>query len=162
MHQNHHNNQHQSHHQQQHHHHQNNKPNHLVNGGGGGGVGATSNAMTDLSIISTSAAAVSVAATTTTPTTSSSRACYNEEGCADCVFSDNDGGYIETNQNGVTKTQPPTHEQSPPLTDDASPRRHSSMDQLMGLLNDMGKSSRTRSLSDGGGPDDGKHSIFKR
>ncbi|XP_055908323.1 mitogen-activated protein kinase kinase kinase kinase 5 isoform X2 [Eupeodes corollae] len=31
-----------------------------------------------------------------------------------------------------------------------SPRRHSSMDQLMGLLNDMGKSSRTRSLSDSG------------
>lgn len=147
MHQNHHNNQHQSHHHQ--HHHQNNKPNHLVNGGGG--VGATSNAMTDLSNISTSAAAVSVA----TPTTPSSRACYNEEGCADCVFSDNDG-YNETNQNGVTQTQPP-HEQSPQLTDDASPRRHSSMDQLMGLLNDMGKSSRTRSLSDGGGPDDGKN-----
>lgn len=40
----------------------------------------------------------------------------------------------ESNQNGV----------------EDSPRRHSSMDQLMGLLNDMGKSSRTRSLSDSG------------
>ncbi|XP_036334643.1 mitogen-activated protein kinase kinase kinase kinase 5 [Rhagoletis pomonella] len=35
-----------------------------------------------------------------------------------------------------------------------SPRRHSSMDQLIGLLNDMGKSSRTRSLSDGGTQED--------
>ncbi|KAL9919545.1 MAP4K3-like protein hppy isoform 8-T11 [Glossina fuscipes fuscipes] len=35
-----------------------------------------------------------------------------------------------------------------------SPRRHSSMDQLLGLLNDMGKSSRTRSLSDGGAQED--------
>lgn len=148
MHQNHHNNKHHSHHHQ--HHHQNNKTNQLVNGGGG--VGASSNAMTDLSNISTSAAAVSVAATPTTP---SSRAFYNEEGCADCVFSDSDG-YNETNQNGVAKSQP-SHD--PPLTDDASPRRHSSMDQLMGLLNDMGKSVRTRSLSDGGGPDEGKNYI---
>ncbi|XP_062127996.1 mitogen-activated protein kinase kinase kinase kinase 5 isoform X5 [Drosophila sulfurigaster albostrigata] len=44
----------------------------------------------------------------------------------------------ESNQNGV----------------EDSPRRHSSMDQLIGLLNDMGKSSRTRSLSDGGTQDD--------
>ncbi|KMY95033.1 mitogen-activated protein kinase kinase kinase kinase 5 isoform X3 [Drosophila simulans] len=35
-----------------------------------------------------------------------------------------------------------------------SPRRHSSMDQLIGLLENMGKSSRTRSLSDGGTQDD--------
>lgn len=35
-----------------------------------------------------------------------------------------------------------------------SPRRHSSMDQLLGLINDMGKSSRTRSLSDGGTQED--------
>lgn len=120
---------------------------------GGGGVGATtSNAMTDLSNISKSAAAVGVTTPTTTPL---SRACYNDEGCADCVFSDNDG-YNETNQNGIAKPPEP-HEQLPKLTDDASPRRHSSMDQLMGLMNDIGKSSRTRSLSDGGGPDDGKH-----
>ncbi|XP_043070783.1 mitogen-activated protein kinase kinase kinase kinase 5 isoform X2 [Drosophila grimshawi] len=44
----------------------------------------------------------------------------------------------ESNQNGI----------------EDSPRRHSSMDQLIGLLNDMGKSSRTRSLSDGGAQDD--------
>ncbi|XP_030563372.1 mitogen-activated protein kinase kinase kinase kinase 5 isoform X1 [Drosophila novamexicana] len=44
----------------------------------------------------------------------------------------------ESNQNGV----------------EDSPRRHSSMDQLIGLLNDMGKTSRTRSLSDGGAQDD--------
>ncbi|BFG06582.1 mitogen-activated protein kinase kinase kinase kinase 5 [Drosophila madeirensis] len=44
----------------------------------------------------------------------------------------------ESNQNGL----------------EDSPRRHSSMDQLIGLLNDMGKSSRTRSLSDGGTQDD--------
>lgn len=31
-----------------------------------------------------------------------------------------------------------------------SPRRHNSMDRLMGLLNDMGRTQRTRSLSDGG------------
>ncbi|XP_059226110.1 mitogen-activated protein kinase kinase kinase kinase 5 isoform X4 [Stomoxys calcitrans] len=35
-----------------------------------------------------------------------------------------------------------------------SPRRHSSMDQLLGLLNDMGTSPRTRSLSDGGTQED--------
>ncbi|XP_037940799.1 mitogen-activated protein kinase kinase kinase kinase 5 isoform X4 [Teleopsis dalmanni] len=35
-----------------------------------------------------------------------------------------------------------------------SPRRHSSMDHLMGLLNEMGKSPRTRSLSDSGTQDD--------
>lgn len=35
-----------------------------------------------------------------------------------------------------------------------SPRRHSSMDQLIGLLENMGKSPRTRSLSDGGTQDD--------
>ncbi|XP_067627102.1 mitogen-activated protein kinase kinase kinase kinase 5 isoform X2 [Eurosta solidaginis] len=44
----------------------------------------------------------------------------------------------ESNQNGL----------------EDSPRRHSSMDQLIGLLNDMGKSSRTRSLSDGGTQED--------
>ncbi|XP_033149133.1 mitogen-activated protein kinase kinase kinase kinase 3 isoform X5 [Drosophila busckii] len=44
----------------------------------------------------------------------------------------------ESNQNGL----------------EDSPRRHSSMDQLIGLLNDMGKSTRTRSLSDGGTQDD--------
>ncbi|XP_041447778.1 mitogen-activated protein kinase kinase kinase kinase 5 isoform X4 [Drosophila obscura] len=44
----------------------------------------------------------------------------------------------ESNQNGL----------------EDSPRRHSSMDQLIGLLNDMGKTSRTRSLSDGGTQDD--------
>lgn len=36
-----------------------------------------------------------------------------------------------------------------------SPRRHNSMDRLMGLLNDMGRTQRTRSLSDGG-QDEGK------
>lgn len=52
------------------------------------------------------------------------------DSCGDqCVYSN------ETNQNGIENT---------------SPRRHSSMDQLMGLLNEMGKSSRTRSLSDSG------------
>lgn len=35
-----------------------------------------------------------------------------------------------------------------------SPRRHSSMDHLLGLLNELGKSSRTRSLSDGGTQED--------
>nr|AAL49310.1 RH10407p [Drosophila melanogaster] len=35
-----------------------------------------------------------------------------------------------------------------------SPRRHSSMDQQIGLLENMGKSPRTRSLSDGGTQDD--------
>ncbi|XP_030381592.1 mitogen-activated protein kinase kinase kinase kinase 5 [Scaptodrosophila lebanonensis] len=35
-----------------------------------------------------------------------------------------------------------------------SPRRHSSMDQLIGMLNDIGKSPRTRSLSDGGTQDE--------
>jgi len=35
-----------------------------------------------------------------------------------------------------------------------SPRRHSSMDQLIGLLENLGMSSRTRSLSDGGTQDD--------
>lgn len=30
-----------------------------------------------------------------------------------------------------------------------SPKRHNSMDQIMGLFNDLGKSSRQRSLSDG-------------
>ncbi|XP_053962859.1 mitogen-activated protein kinase kinase kinase kinase 5 isoform X2 [Anastrepha ludens] len=44
----------------------------------------------------------------------------------------------ESNQNGL----------------EDSPRRHSSMDQLIGLLNEMGKSSRTRSLSDGGTQED--------
>ncbi|XP_065370241.1 mitogen-activated protein kinase kinase kinase kinase 5 isoform X3 [Calliphora vicina] len=44
----------------------------------------------------------------------------------------------ESNQNGL----------------EDSPRRHSSMDQLLGLLNEMGKSSRTRSLSDGGTQED--------
>ncbi|KQS62152.1 mitogen-activated protein kinase kinase kinase kinase 5 isoform X4 [Drosophila erecta] len=44
----------------------------------------------------------------------------------------------ESNQNGL----------------EDSPRRHSSMDQLIGLLENMGKSSRTRSLSDGGTQDD--------
>jgi hypothetical protein len=33
--------------------------------------------------------------------------------------------------------------------DDSSPKRHSSMDELMGLMNDLGKSTRQRSLSDG-------------
>ncbi|XP_070851066.1 mitogen-activated protein kinase kinase kinase kinase 5 isoform X5 [Drosophila suzukii] len=44
----------------------------------------------------------------------------------------------ESNQNGV----------------EDSPRRHSSMDQLIGLLENLGMSSRTRSLSDGGTQDD--------
>lgn len=35
-------------------------------------------------------------------------------------------------------------------TDDDSRLRHSSMDRLMSLLNDLGNSTRTRSLSDGG------------
>lgn len=40
------------------------------------------------------------------------------------------------------------------------------MDQLIGLINDMGKSSRTRSLSDGGTQDDDegkptRSSVFK-
>lgn len=47
---------------------------------------------------------------------------------------------IENNQNGI----------------DGSPRRHSSMDQLMGLLCDMEKNTRTRSLSDSQAPDDEK------
>lgn len=34
--------------------------------------------------------------------------------------------------------------------------RHNSVDNLMGLLNEMGKSSRQRSLSDGDGTHDGK------
>lgn len=34
------------------------------------------------------------------------------------------------------------------LTDET--RRHNSMDRLMGLFNDMGRTQRTRSLSDGG------------
>lgn len=36
------------------------------------------------------------------------------------------------------------------------PLRHSSMDRLMSLLNEMGQSPRTRSISDGG-QDEGKH-----
>ncbi|XP_075169555.1 MAP4K3-like protein hppy isoform X3 [Haematobia irritans] len=44
------------------------------------------------------------------------------------------------------------HENQNGLED--SPRRHSSMDQLLGLLNDMGTSPRTRSLSDGGMQED--------
>ncbi|XP_017051594.1 mitogen-activated protein kinase kinase kinase kinase 5 isoform X4 [Drosophila ficusphila] len=44
----------------------------------------------------------------------------------------------ESNQNGL----------------EDSPRRHSSMDQLIGVLENLGKSSRTRSLSDGGTQDD--------
>lgn len=59
--------------------------------------------------------------------TNISNACCSD-GCDEhCVFSN------EPNQNGI---------------DDPSPRRHSSMDQLMGLLHEMGKS-RQRSLSDG-------------
>lgn len=38
-----------------------------------------------------------------------------------------------------------------------SPRRNNSMDRLMGLLNDMGRTQRTRSLSDGG-QEEGKKS----
>ncbi|KAG4070511.1 hypothetical protein HA402_005743 [Bradysia odoriphaga] len=59
--------------------------------------------------------------------TNISNACCSD-GCDEhCVFSD------EPNQNGI---------------EDPSPRRHSSMDQLMGLLHEMGKP-RQRSLSDG-------------
>lgn len=39
------------------------------------------------------------------------------------------------------------------VTDES--RRHNSMDRLMGLFNDMGRTQRTRSLSDGG-KDEGK------
>lgn len=93
--------------------------------------------MTDLSNISN------------TPTvTPSSNACCNDDGCGvDCVFS---SSLNEKNQNGLMQTN----------TEDASPRRHNSMDQLMGIFNEMGKTSRTRSLSDGGGgggPEEGKY-----
>lgn len=40
-----------------------------------------------------------------------------------------------------------------------APLRHSSMDRLMSLLNDMGQSQRTRSLSDGG-QEEGKFKSF--
>lgn len=43
------------------------------------------------------------------------------------------GGNISSDNN--------THQESP---------RHNSMDRLMGMLNDMGRTQRTRSLSDGG------------
>lgn len=35
-------------------------------------------------------------------------------------------------------------------TSEAETRRHSSMDRIISMLNDMGNSQRTRSLSDGG------------
>lgn len=40
------------------------------------------------------------------------------------------------------------------------PLRHSSMDRLMSLLNDMGQSPRTRSLSDGG-QEEGDFTVFQ-
>ena len=55
-----------------------------------------------------------------------------------CMYNNSNN---ETNQNNVIE--------------ESSPRRHNSMDQLMGMLNEMGKSSRTRSLSDSG-QDEGK------
>lgn len=108
--------------------------------------------MTDLSNIGTSvvaaapepvaaAAAVATVTSASTPphTTSAQHAsCCNDGECGDCTTVNN-----ESNQNGIVA-------QTTTLAEDASPRRHSSMDQLMGLLNDLGKSSRTRSLSDGG------------
>lgn len=68
--------------------------------------------------------------------TNISNACCSDGCDENCVFSN------EPNQNGI---------------DDPSPRRHSSMDQLMGLLHEMGKS-RQRSLSDG--QDEGLSFIF--
>lgn len=41
-------------------------------------------------------------------------------------------------------------------------RRHNSMDRLMGLLNDMGRVQRTRSLSDGGQEDGKLVSVVRR
>lgn len=46
-------------------------------------------------------------------------------------------------------SHPPEIEESAFEAEDGSPKRHNSMDQLVGLLNDMSKSSRQRSLSDG-------------
>lgn len=133
-------------------------------GGGAGGVSASggccgvsssssSNAMTDLSNFSGSSSNSGVTDGAATESAALNPAiCCTEKECTECVFtSDASSCSTELNQNGQQ------------VADDsdaasASPRRHSSMDQLMGLLNDMGKSSRTRSLSDG--HDEGLLCIF--
>ncbi|XP_034477625.1 mitogen-activated protein kinase kinase kinase kinase 5 isoform X3 [Drosophila innubila] len=74
----------------------------------------------------------SAASSTETPQTATGAGAAGTSENSNCDYRN------ESNQNGV----------------EDSPRRHSSMDQLIGLLNDMGKSSRTRSLSDGGAQDD--------
>lgn len=84
---------------------------------------------------SSSSSAVTAASRTTANDVSSNSNSNNFiRSSSDASSSRNCDFRNESNQNGV----------------EDSPRRHSSMDQLMGLLNDMGKSSRTRSLSDSG------------
>ncbi|XP_073814104.1 MAP4K3-like protein hppy isoform X1 [Musca autumnalis] len=81
------------------------------------------------------AAAAGTATTNDQQTTSNNVMNYNSHHNCDYHHHHH---HQENNQNGL----------------EDSPRRHSSMDQLLGLINDMGKSSRTRSLSDGGTQED--------
>lgn len=73
----------------------------------------------------------------------------------------NNSNNTNSNRNGdvinatpITTTTTTTASTTSPSDD--SRLRHSSMDRLMSLLNDLGNSTRTRSLSDGG-QEEGKH-----
>lgn len=60
--------------------------------------------------------------------------------------------YTNSNRNGLTKNSTTTSITTTTATtpSEESRIRHSSMDRLMSLLNDLGNTTRTRSLSDGG------------
>lgn len=65
---------------------------------------------------------------------------------------------ITTTAASTTQTTTTATGTSP--TDDDSRLRHSSMDRLMSLLNDLGNTTRTRSLSDGG-QEEGEFDLFR-
>lgn len=98
------------------------------------GVSAT-NAVTDLSNLSNIDATTAAAAITTPSSTTTSAYCDCDEHC--------------TYNNGLNQNGSSDNNVGININED-SPRRHNSMDRLMGLLNDMGRTQRTRSLSDGG------------
>ncbi|XP_055383366.1 mitogen-activated protein kinase kinase kinase kinase 5 isoform X9 [Condylostylus longicornis] len=108
-------------------------------GGGIGGLGQYNNCNNDGNNIETSNSLTTISVVNDVGDNVRNYNRSNSSG-NDVCSSNNCDHRTERSQNGV----------------EDSPRRHSSMDQLIGLLNDMGKSSRTRSLSDSGTQDDEK------
>ncbi|XP_037940797.1 mitogen-activated protein kinase kinase kinase kinase 5 isoform X2 [Teleopsis dalmanni] len=148
-------------------------------GGGGGGGGSSisiSNYSLGLDIYSPTSplSAASMAASVMHSSSSSSAHLFNN-----LLLRNNGANYLNSNDDATTATEVTSgagagtgrssnngsssnnshnncdfrHENNQNGLED-SPRRHSSMDHLMGLLNEMGKSPRTRSLSDSGTQDD--------